>query len=159
MKNETTTEQANAIGMSREVLANSQDINNVLSTSNVVKAVFHTHFVSMENDLAGIADLISSILREHEAVFPLSVADKDENGNFNPLRPIAIAGSMFTHEIESEVKARFAAGSKRYPLQTVKNYLSTYMPKLGKVGKIQLTGKEDTSRPCPKPRCKWFLAQ
>ncbi len=154
MKNETTTEQANAIGMSREVLANSQDINNVLSTSNVVKAVFHTHFVSMEQDLAGIADLISAILREREAVFPLSVSAPD-----NALRPIAIAGSMFTHEIMAEVQNRFAAGSKRYPLQTVKNYLSTYMPKAGKVGKIQLKGHEDTSRPCPKPRCKWFLAQ
>ena len=152
MKNETTTEQANAIGMSREVLANSQDINNVLSTSNVVKAAFHTHFVSMENDLAGIADLISAILRENEAVFPLNVGATE-------LRPIAIAGSLFTHEIMAEVQSRFAAGSKRYPLQTVKNYLSTYMPKLGKVGKIQLSGKEDVSRPCPKPRCKWFLAQ
>lgn len=152
MKNETTTEQANAIGMSREVLANSQDINNVLSTGNVTKAVFHTHFVSMENDLAGIADLIASILRENEAVFPLNVGATD-------LRPIAIAGSLFTSEVLAQVQARFTAGSKRYPLQTVKNYLSTYMAKAGKVGKIQLKGNEDTSRPCPKPRCKWFLAQ
>jgi hypothetical protein len=147
-----TTEQTNAVSMGREVLANSQDINNVLTTSNIVKTVFHTHFVSMENNLAGIADLISTILREHDAIFPL-------NSSQTELRPIAIAGAMFTNEILEEVQTRFTAGSKRYPLQTVKNYLSTYMPKTGKVGKIQLSGKEDVSRSCPKPRCKWFLVQ
>lgn len=149
-----TAEQTNAseINVSEEVLLNSQDTNNVLSISNGVKAVYHTHYVSLDNNLAGIADLISAILREHESVFPPNVAQTE-------LRPIAISGSMFTHEILADVQSRFTSGSKRYPLQTVKNYLSTYMPKLGKVGRIQLSGQEDTTRQCPKPRCKWFLVQ
>ena len=144
-------EKAQAVAMSREILSNSQDINNVLTTAEN-KPVFHTHYVNLDASESGSADLITRSLREHEAVFPLNVGETE-------LRQIAIAGSMFTDEILAKVQEYFTAGSTRYPLQTVKNYLSTYMPKAGKVGKVQLKGHEDKGRPCPKPRCKWFLAQ
>ncbi len=151
MKNETMKNETQAaIAMNREVQSNCQDINNVLTTSGKVKAVFHTHFECMETGECGIADLISRILREREASFPANVEQTE-------LRSIAIAGSMFTSEILAEVQSRFSAGSIRYPLQTVKAYLSVFMRKQGKVGKIQLSNSEDSQRECCKPRCKWYL--
>lgn len=152
MKNKKQNEaKTQAVAMSREILANSQDINNVLTTAGE-KPVFHTHYVNLDANESGIADLITRILLENEAVFPANVGETE-------LRQIAIAGSMFTDEILAKVQEYFSAGSTRYPLQTVKNYLSTYMPKAGKVGKVQLKGHEDKTRACPKPRCKWFLLQ
>jgi hypothetical protein len=149
-KTNETSETLNAIAMSREVLSNSQDINNVLTTSQQVKAVFHTHFADMETGECGIENLIARILREREAQFPKGVESTE-------LRQIAVAGAMFTDEIVTEVQNRFTAGSVRYPKQTVKAYLSVFMAKSGKIGRIQLTNSEDKNRTCCKPRCKWYL--
>lgn len=146
----TTDEIKNAIAMSREVLSNSQDINNVLTTSQTVKAVFHTHFADMETGECGIEKLIVRIMREREAQFPKGVENTE-------LRQIAIAGSMFMSEIETEVKNRFTAGSIRYPHDTIKAYMSAYLLKSGKVGRIQLTNGEDKNRSCCRPRVKWYL--
>ena len=143
-----TTEGKNAIAMSSEVLASSQDINGVLTQSHEVRAVYHTHFVDMQSGLCGIEDLITDILSQHNAIFPVGI----EN---TPLRNIAIAGGMFTCEVFNCVESRFTAGSIRYPLKTITLYLSQFMK--GKVGRIQLTGKEDINRPCNRPRCKWYL--
>lgn len=143
--------------MSRELLANSQDLNGFFTQAET-RPVFQTHYVNLEAEQSGIADLITRILWEHEAVFPLHVCGIDGKAK-TELRPIAIAGSMFTSEVFAKVQEYFSAGSTRYPLQTVKNYLSTYMPKQGQVGKIQLDNAEDSERKCPLARCKWFLAQ
>lgn len=141
-----------AIGMSQEVLSNSQDLNNVITTSQTVKAVFHTHYVNLAQGDYGIKDLLTRILREHEACFPKGI----ETGE---LRKVAIAGAMFTSEVISEVQSRFTAGSIRYPVQTIKAYLSVFMFKSGQVGKIQLSNAEDKERECCKPRCKWYLIE
>ncbi len=157
MKTTQDNAKETAKGMSRELLQNSQDINGFLTVADI-RPHTQTHYADTQTGENGIADLLSRILRENEAVFPLHVCGIDGKAK-TELRPIVIAGAMFTSDILSEVKARFTAGSTRYPLQTVKNYLSTYMHKQGKVGKVQLDGKEDSTRTCPKPRCKWFLAQ
>ena len=145
-------ESKTAIGMNREILSGSQDINNVLTTSSVVSPLFHTHYVNMETELHGISNLIAEILTEREAVFPLGI----ENGEF---RKIAIASSMFADEIIEQVQSRFASGSVRYPYTTVHQYLSVFMFRKGQVGKVKLSGAEDKPRHCCKPRCKWYLVQ
>jgi hypothetical protein len=147
-------EAKNAIGMSREILAGSQDINNVLTTSKVTRAVFHTHYVSMDASLFGIADLITSILREAQAVFPKGVEATE-------LRGVALSASLTTEEIMSAVERKFTAGSIRYPLQTVKSYLSVFMSKGKKatIGRIQMSNAEDKDRQCCKPRCKWYMIE
>ena len=158
MKHKTTTaktEAKNAIGMSREVLAGMQDINNVLTTSKRVKAVFHAHYVNMTEGECGIADLICSILKEREACFPLGIENTE-------LRSVAIAAALYTDEIIEAVQARFTAGSIRYPIETIKAYLSCFMSKDTKttkatIGRIHLSKNEDQPRPCCKPRCKWYL--
>ncbi len=155
MKHKQTAEQKNAIALSREIVDNSRDINNVLTTSAVTRAVFHTHFVSMDNSLFGIADLITSILREAEAVFPKGIETSE-------LRGVALASALTTDEIKSAIDRRFTAGSIRYPLQSVKSYLSVFMSQSTKhhkatVGKIQMSNAEDKNRECCKPRCKWYL--
>lgn len=153
-KTTVSAEAKNALEMSREVLDNSRDLNNVMTTATVVRPVFHTHFVSMDETLFGIADLISDILTQRQAVFPKGV-EKTE------LRKVAISASLYTSEILEAVESRFTAGSVRYPLQTIKSYLSVFMSK-GKgatIGKIQLKGKEDSPRPCDRPRCKWYLIE
>lgn len=151
MNNEMTLTEVNAaIAMSNDILRNSQDINNVLTTSKKVKAVFHTHYADMESGEFGIEQLIVKIMREHGAEFVKGVETTE-------LRQIAIAGSMFISDIETEVQKRFTAGSIRYPHDTIKAYMSAYLLKNGKVGRIQLTNNEDKNRTCCRPRVKWYL--
>lgn len=150
-----------AIAFSATLMDNSRDANQFYTTSKVVRATFHNHFVDMANGLTGVQDLIVDILEKNNSVFPAKVLalEKDENGIEQPhaLLPIAKAGGMFTEDIMAEVQRRFAAGSIRYPLQTVKNYLSTDMFRAGIVGKIRLTKFEDSARKCLRPRNVWFL--
>ncbi len=138
--------------MTREIQQSSQDINNVLTTSNVTRAVFHTHYVSMDNSLFGIADLITDILKSNGALFPKGI-EKTE------LRAVALSAAMTTDEIAQAVERRFTAGSIRYPLQTIKSYLSVFMSKGKKatIGRIQMSNAEDCERECCKPRCKWYV--
>ena len=106
----------------------------------------------MESGNHGIATLISEILAEREAVFPLGV-EKTE------FRNIAIATSLYAKEIIAEVQSRFATGSDRYPDSSVHCYLSTFMAKKGTIGKIKLTNAEDKPRKSSKPRVKFYLVQ
>lgn len=142
--------------MSREILAGSQDTNNVLTTSGKVEAIFHTHYVDLESGDCGVADLIRSILTEAQAVFP-------QGAEHTELRKVVIHASLFTEEIETAIQARFTAGSIRYPHSTIAAYLSCFMSKptkqgrLATIGRIKLSKAEDKNRPCCKPRCKWYL--
>lgn len=144
-------EKANAVEMGRELLSNAQDINNVLTVADC-SPTFQGHYFNLETEKHGIANLIAEILTEREAIFPKGIEDSE-------LRKVAIGAAMFTREIANEVKARFTAGTTRYPLHTIEAYLSIFMRNSGKVGKIQLKGHEDKPRPCYKPRCKWYLIQ
>ncbi len=157
----TKSEKKNAIALNREIVSGSQDINNVLSTSGKVSPLFHAHYTNMESGDNGISALIMEILKERDAVFPANFdAVKKSHYNDNGVRPIVIAASLFTREILDEVEARFTAGTKRYPLETVEAYLSVWLVRGGKVGKVKMTKTEDSiNRPknWSKPRCKWFL--
>ena len=142
-----------AISMQDDILEGSRDINNVLSTSNQVSPLFHTHYVNMETGKNGIQNLIIQILTEREAIFNKSIL----TGN---LKNIAIASSMYAEEIIAEVQAKFASGSKRYPYTTTHQYLSIFMFRKGIVGKINsetCPGYTDPNRHCCKPRTKWYL--
>lgn len=153
MKNTTiSAEKKAAINMTREIQQSSQDINNVLTTSTITRAVFHTHYVSMDNSLFGIADLITDILKGNGALFPKGI-EKTE------LRGVALSSAMTTEEVMQAVECRFTAGSIRYPLQTIKSYLSVFMSKGKKatIGRIQMSNAEDINRECCKPRCKWYV--
>ena len=162
MKNDTmTAAKAMAIELSQDTLSNMQDINGTLTVGSI-SPVFQTHFVNLRTGEVGIADLICKILRENDSVFPAGSADSE-------LRPIAIAGSMFTCEILAKVQELFTAGSTRYAQPSVKAYLSAWLQGNEKqvnrnahparIGKIQLKGIEDQPRPCNRPRCKWYLLQ
>lgn len=133
--------------MARDIHSNLQDLNNCMTTGGV-KPALQGHWMS------GVESLIASILTEREAVFPLGV-EKTE------FKKVAIATAMFTQEIKDEVEARFTAGSTRYPLETIETYLSVFMPRKGRIGKIQLTNAEDKPRPAKnsKPRYKWYLVE
>lgn len=149
MKNQ---EKNSAIAMSREIQSSQQDINNVLTTSQAVSGVFHDHWVEMETGKNGIANLISKILSEKEAVFPKGI----ENTEF---RSVAISTSLFASDIIKEVQSQFTAGSIRYPYFTIHTYLSVFMFRKNKVGKIKLSNSEDSERDCCKPRTKYYLVQ
>ncbi len=140
--------KALAIELSDETLSTMQGVNDTLTVAGV-SPVFQAHFANAKLDLAGLADLIRDILKENQAEFPRNAHDISE------LRKIVVSASMFTSDIESEVEKRFTAGSTRYPLQSIKNVLSTYCK--DSIGKIQLTNNEDKPRDCCKPRCKWYL--
>ena len=131
--------------IAKNIHANIQDINNEL-TARQVKPLLQGHWIE------GVEKLITDILTEREAVFPLGV----ENTEF---KKVAIAAAMFTQEIKDEIETRFTAGTTRYPLETVETYLSVFMPRKGTIGKIKLTNAEDKPRPCCKPRTKWYLVK
>jgi hypothetical protein len=148
---ETKSGAQAAIESASEVLATLQDMNNFLTTSQVVRPVYHAHYANMETGVIGIEKLIADILKENDSVFP---AKSEETA----LRQIAIAGSMFTQQILDKVHERFTAGSpNRYPMQTILKYLGGIMLQNGTVGKIQTLGCEDLKRDSNRPRVKWYL--
>jgi hypothetical protein len=130
----------------------SKDVNKVLTKSNIARPIFHTHYANLATGEFGIADLIAKILSENGSVFKAGVES-------TPSKVQAIAGSMFTQEIINRVQAIFTGGTCRYPPKSVKAYLSCVRIHKGRFGKIQLSGVEDQPRPCPKPRCKYYLVQ
>ena len=140
----------NAISMQREIASNQQDNNSIFSTSNMVGPLYHNHYVNMETGKNGIENLITEILTEHGAILTVE-ATKGE------LRQIAIAMSLYPHEIFAAAELKFSAGSKRYPIETIWQYLGVRMKRANTVGKIQLTGTEDPNRDCDRPRSKWYL--
>ena len=151
-KQETNSAVKSAIALQRETLSGSMDINNVLTTSTQVHPLFQTHYTNMETAENGITALIKEILTANEAVFPKGIEETE-------FRPIALAASMFASEIIEQVQSRFSNGSMRYPYKTVHQYLSIFMTRSGKVGKIKLSNTEDKPRPCNKPRTKWYLVE
>ena len=150
--NETGNEEkAAAVAMSGEVLEAMQAVNNTLTTAGV-RPNFQAHYANAKLDVYGIMDLVKDILRVAQAEFPRGIENTE-------LRKIAVAASLFTSEILAEVQARFAAGSTRYKVQSVKNCLSTYGKVDGTIGRIKLSNTEDKPRDCAKPRCKWYRVQ
>jgi hypothetical protein len=147
----TTTNETTS-GLVREVFQNVLDGNNVL-TAIKVAPVFQGHYFENDNlSRQGWLALITAILTDASAVFPLGAETTE-------FRPVVVKAALTVSQIEAEVQARFSAGSTRYGLQSLKQYLSVYMPKAGMVAKFQLTSAEDASRTCAKPHSKYYLVQ
>lgn len=154
-----------AIALSAETVQACKDIATTLTETKVVRPVFMPHIADAQNDICGIQSLISDILTQAEAIFPRGIEATE-------LRPIAVAASLTTQSILTEVERRFSAGTTRYPYQTVRNYLSVYGK--GTFGQIALSNAEDSDRNnadnvawrkahgaktgiCLAPRSKWYL--
>lgn len=131
---------------SDQIIASSQDNNNMLASGNVHFFV-RSHYVDVANGVYGIESLIRSILTENNAVFP-------KNAENTKIRNLVIAAGMLVEEIEEIVRNRF--GFDRYPTQTLRDYLSRFAKN---IGCVQMTGKEDKGRPCPRPRCRYYLIE
>jgi len=139
--------------IARDLVNTSIDTNNFFESAGNVHKFVRTHFVDVETGVYGIERLIADILKSHNAVFPAGVETTEFKG-------VAIASSMFASEVIAEVQARF--GKERYPYATIHSYLSYLMSKpncKNKVGKIKLTGAEDSGRKCNKPRTKFYLVE
>jgi len=145
INNMLTLEQLNAISLAPEVYQSARDINTILTSAGTVSPVFMAHHIDLESGRNGIKHLILDILVKAGAVFP-----NDSN------REIIIEKGLFTTQIMAECQARFSAGSSRYPLQTVKSYLSVFMRKENSIGFIKLTKSEDITRQGTKCRYVWF---
>jgi hypothetical protein len=144
-------EKQNAVSLGRELLSTAQDTNNVLTTA-TVPSIFQGHYFNLETESHGVIALITEILTEHEAIFPLGVESTE-------FRKTALATALTAEDIMSEIQNKFTAGSTRYPYETIHQNLSIVMFRSKKVGKIRMTNAEDKPRPCNKPRCKWYLVQ
>jgi len=146
MTSETTS------GLVREVFGNTIDGNNILTAIKVAPVFQGHYFEDNATSSQGITALITAILTEAQAVFPAGT-------ELTEFRPVVVKTAMFVADIADQVQARFSAGSTRYPLQSVKQYVSVYLSKKGTVAKFQLTSAEDSSRHCAKPRTKYYLVQ
>jgi hypothetical protein len=95
--------------------------------------------------------LIARILRSNGAIWREGIDTPTK-------RAAAIAASMYTEDIIAQVRRRFTAGSTRYPPSSLKECLGGAMIRTGEVGKIQLSGEEDSkrSKSCSRRRCKWY---
>lgn len=150
---------AKAVELSGDVLATSQDLNNVLASAGNVHMFVRTHFVDLENGIYGLQSLIADILRKHAmdvsptGTFPAGIESSE-------YRSLAIAGSMFASEVIAKVRERYSAD--RYPDATIATQLSHHMQKANcqnKTGKFRLSKSEDLQAggTSPKPRSKYYL--
>jgi hypothetical protein len=134
--------------LSREIVDTARDKNNLLASAGNVHYFVRDHYVDTQTGTYGIESLIANILKSHGAIFPAGIGATE-------LRKVAVAASMLAEDIISEVQATF--GKDRYPYATIHTYLSVFMVRKEKVGKIKLSNSEDQPRTCCKPRCKWYL--
>ncbi len=146
--NMLTLEQLNAINIAPEAYASARDLNTILTSTGTVSPVFMAHHFDPTTGKNGIKNLILDILTARGAVFQ---NDLD--------RESIIQKGLFTSQIMAECQARFSAGSTRYPLQTIKSYLSVFMRRESSIGFIKLTRSEDVSRKGTKCRYVWFAKQ
>jgi hypothetical protein len=137
-------ELQSALEFSADLLANLQDINNMLTTAEVIP-IFQTHFVDTAKEIAGMKDLVVDILKEGNAI-----------GDLTDNRDKLVKVGWYTYQILKQVEIRFTAGSSRYPVSSVRTCLSVHMKRDTRLGKIQLTNEEDKARECNKPRVKWI---
>lgn len=141
---------ADVQALAREIVDTARDKNNLLSSSGNVHYFVRDHYVDTASGTYGIESLISAILKENNAIFPAGI-EKTE------FRKVAIASAMFASDIIESVQEAF--GKDRYPYATIHSYLSHFMNKNGKIGKIKLSTFEDSDRPCCKPRIKFYLVE
>ena len=135
------------------MVATEQDFNAILSekvnpaTEKSANLTTGGHYNRPELNLYGLEQLIRAILRgKSNSTFP-------KGAETTELRAAVIGAGMFTNEIIDTVRTEF--GGNRYTTASIR----TYLTQKGKgIGKVRLIGKEDTNRPCPRPRCKWFLS-
>lgn len=123
-----------------------RDLNHML-TNTGKKPVFQAHYTGKKDGLMG---LLIEIFESAGAVFPDGIESTD-------LRQIAVSKALFLSEIIAQVEKKFTAGSSRYPMQSIKNYLSFFGKNIFKV--IKLTNEEDKNRPGKKPRGKWYMIE
>lgn len=136
--------------VAREIVDTSRDINNLLASAGNVHNFVRAHYVDTSTGTYGIESLIASILRNRQAIFPAGIEATE-------FRKVAISTAMFASEIIQTVQDTF--GKERYPYATVHSYLSYFMAKNGKIGKIKLKNNEDQMRNCCKPRTKFYLVE
>jgi hypothetical protein len=135
------------VRFSQEIVETVIGLNTVQTAAGNVSARFGANYVNTAKGSHGLIALISEILREHGAEFSVDAVQ----GN----RELAIVGGMLTDDILAEVESRFSAGTSTYPVQSVRDYLSTHGKKV--FGKIRMTSDEDSNRPCRTTRNRWFL--
>ena len=148
--NETQAAAQFAIGLSAQTVSDCMAVNNTLATTQKIRAFFGAHYAHAENGVSGLVELICFILQQREAVFPRNIEATE-------LRPIAVAGALYTHEIVAAVEDAFASAGMRYKAQACANVLSIYGKK--RIGKIHLTTVEDKDRLSTKCRKKYYLIQ
>ena len=136
---------------SKTITATLSQTNGLLASVNVALP-FRTHYINVKTGEMGIEDLINSILENRNAVYPANIGATS-------FRSVAIGNSMFASDVISQVRKIF--GADRYPDATIYQYLSVFMFKQNKIGKIKLSNIEDKNRPsnCFKPRIKFFIIQ
>lgn len=147
MSDQTKANQAN---VKAEATAINQQVNEMITPTGT-HAIVMGHYIG--KDLEGMAALVFEILSERNAIFPQGVGA-------TALRNVALAAGMLSEEIVEEVKLRFTAKTGRHPRQSVKSFLSSYFRTECKwIQSIQMTGKEDTTRTCCRPRCKYCIVE
>lgn len=149
----TMNSRSKTNGQSRETLRTCRKVNRNLTETQQVSPLFQTHFVDVASDAFGMRGLIRLILKTNGAIWREGINTPSD-------RAAAIAASMYTEDITAQARIRFTAGSTRYPRSSLMACLGQEMLKRGEVGRIQLSGEEDSKRPkaCSRPRCKWYLA-
>lgn len=136
--------------VARDIVDTSRDVNNLLASAGNVHNFVRAHYVDVSTGTYGIESLIASILSNRNAIFPAGI-EKTE------FRKVATATAMYASEIIAAVQDTF--GKDRYPYATIHSYLSYFMAKNGKIGKIKLKNNEDQMRNCCKPRTKFYLVE
>lgn len=146
--NKKSEKKQATIAIANDINDTSKDLLSVEKSAGVNTYKYGPHYVDTANDIHGIGELLESILESFGCVHDSGIEHTTQ-------RETAIEHSMFMHELQTAVEDAFASAGKRYPNVSLRVYLSNH--KRGYVFEsIQLTSAEDSTRTCPRPRCKYY---
>ncbi len=145
-----------ALAMAKELEQTQKEIAVFMTQADTVPVWALPHVAHIKSGVCGIENEIIAILLENGAVASLKAAQSN-------LRPVIWAAAMTAQEIHTQVVLRFkktADGvSKRYPLKTVKQYLSHTMRPKGYVAALKYSTPEEKAslEHTTNVPCKWYL--
>jgi len=150
------SEKQIALAMAKELEQTQREIAVFMTQAETVPVWSLPHVVHVKTGRAGIENEIIAVLLDNDAIAPAKAAQSN-------LRSVVWAAAMTANEIHAAIVKRFqqtADGvSKRYPLKTVKQYLSHTMRQAGYVASIEWKTKDEKEslEHSTNTPSKWFL--
>jgi hypothetical protein len=150
------SEKQIALAMAKELEQTQREIAVFMTQAQTVPVWALPHVVHVKSGVCGIENEIIAVLLDNDAIAPAKAATSN-------LRSVVWASAMTANEIHAAIVKRFQSTSdgisKRYPLKTVKQYLSHTMRPKGYVASLEWKTPDELAslEHVTNTPCKWFL--